>query len=122
MKTKFNTYKLAALCAAAFLLVSGCATTQYGRLEVSKLTDSQLSEELVSIDQGLGIQAEYRNVFGAIDTSPRLVVTSASTTYSGNFNAQYNNANKTLYGSFNGNGYTRSEEHTSELQSPCNLV
>ena len=88
------------------LLVAGCATTQYGQVEVSKLTDSQLIEELVSVERGLGVQIDYRTALLAIDTSPRPVITSANTMYSGNFNAQYNNANGALYGSFNGSGYT----------------
>jgi hypothetical protein len=107
MKTKVtrNSF-LVALCGGAILLAGGCATTQYGGTEVSKLADPQLIEELASAERELGVQTDYRNALSSIDTSPRPVVTSASTRYSGNFNAQYNSANQTLYGSFNGSGYT----------------
>ncbi len=97
---------LAVLCTLGAILVAGCATTQYGRVEVAKLTDSQLIEEFVSIERELGVQVDYRTALLAIDTSPRPVVTSANTIYSGSFNGQYNDANRTLYGSFNGSGFT----------------
>jgi len=97
---------LIALCTSALLLTGGCATTQYEQVEVSKLTDQQLVEELASVERELGIESDSRGALLSIDTSPRPVVTSAITTYSGNFNAQNNNANRNLYGSFNGSGYT----------------
>jgi hypothetical protein len=97
---------LATVCAGAILLAGGCTTTQYGHTDVSKLSDEQLIAELTSVERELGIQSDYRSALFAIDTSPRPVVTSASTAYSGNFNAQYNTANQTLNGNFNGNGYT----------------
>ena len=97
---------LAAVCSWGAILVAGCATTQYGRLEVSKLTDSQLIEEFVSVERALGVQINYRTALLAIDTSPRPVITSANSVYSGSFNGQYNNANGALYGSFSGSGYT----------------
>jgi hypothetical protein len=94
------------ICAGAILLASGCTTTQYGHTDVPQLSDAQLVAELTSVERELGIQSDYRSALSAIDTSPRLVVTGASTAYSGNFNAQYNTANRTLNGNFNGNGYT----------------
>jgi hypothetical protein len=97
---------LATVCAGAILLAGGCTTTQYGHTDVSKLSDEQLIAELTSVERELGIQSDYRSALFAIDTSPRPVVTSASTAYSGNFNAKYNTANQTLNGNFNGNGYT----------------
>jgi hypothetical protein len=105
-RANINRYFLVSLSAVALLFAASCTSTQYGRVEVAKLTDQQLSEELVSVQHELGIQSDYRGTLLAIDTSPRPVVMSASTTYAGNFNAQYNNANRTLYGSFNGSGYT----------------
>lgn len=97
---------LGIICAGVILLTDGCTTTQYGHTDVSQLTDTQLVAELTSVERELGIQSDYRSALSSIDTSPRLVVTSASTAYSGNFNAQYNTANQTLNGNFNGNGYT----------------
>ena len=97
---------LIAFCVAAFLLAGCATTTQYKGTEVSKLTDSQLIEELASAERELGIQTDYRKALSSIDTSPRPVITSASTTYNGNLNAQYNSASQTLNGSFNGSGYT----------------
>ncbi len=97
---------LVSLCAGGLLLAAGCATTQYGETDVSKLTDAQLIEELASVEREMGIQSDYRSALLAIDTSPRPVVTSAGTQFNGNISAQYNNANQTLYGNFSGNAYT----------------
>ena len=99
------------LCLTAVLLTSGCVSTQYEQAEVSSLTDSQLCLELVSAERELGFQTDYRSALLAIDTTPRPVVTSSSTTYTGHFDAQYNNANQALYGSFHGSGYT-TYQHT----------
>jgi len=110
MKTKtvlkaLRGFSHVAFCSGLLLLAGGCASTQYGRVEACKLTDPQLVDELMSVERELGIQSDYRSQLLAIDTSPRPVVTSASTTYSGSFNGQYNNANQ-LSGNFNGSGNT----------------
>lgn len=101
-------------------LIVGCASTQHGKVPVQKLTDSQLVEELASAERELGIQTDRRGALLAIDTSPRPVVTGATTTFSGTVNAQYNRANQTLYGSFAGSGYTT--YHTMDANAGARLA
>ncbi|MCC7376087.1 MAG: hypothetical protein IT581_15620 [Verrucomicrobiales bacterium] len=87
-------------------VIVGCASTLHGKLKVEELSDGQLIEELASSEKELGMQLNREMALQAIDTSPRMVVTGATTQYSGSFNGQYNSANRSLHGNFSGNGYT----------------
>jgi len=80
--------------------------TQNAGVNVSKLSDEQLAQELASAERQAGIQSDRRSALLAINTDPRYVVVGASTEFSGTFNGKYNADNRKLYGSFEGSGYT----------------
>jgi len=93
---------------AALLLGAavGCASSQHAGTKVSQLTDEQLLAEIASVDRALGTTQTRSEELLALDTDPRIVVTGATTTFDGSFNARYNAGNNSLYGNFSGNAYT----------------
>ncbi|GIK87992.1 MAG: hypothetical protein BroJett026_34730 [Betaproteobacteria bacterium] len=93
----------------ALLGVSGCATTPYRDIEVTKLTDEQLAEEFTAAARSVGHSIEKAQLLIATRPDPLYVLSSSTTTYFGTSNVAYSGyAIPTRYGGY----YTGSAQGT----------